>query len=105
MPAATVIKLGDIDYPLAPMNLKTMETHKDFLVLLMGQDFNVIGHIPQFKALLKDALTRTNPGISDEAIENGVDMGNIPDIVKALFEVSGFTAKSGEAKPGKVSQK
>ena len=104
MPAASKIKLGDLEYALAPMNLKTMETHKDFLVELMGQNFNVIGHIPQFRALLKDALMRTSPDISEEVIENGVDMGNIPDIVKALFEVSGFAAKSGEPKQGKVSR-
>lgn len=104
MPAATKIKIGDREYELAPMNLKTMSAHKEFLKELMSRDFDVIENIPRFQALVKDALSRTVPDITDAEIESGVDMGNIPDITTALFQVSGFVSKAGETKPGKVSK-
>ena len=103
MPAGTKIVLGEREYLLAPMNIKTMKTHQELICQMTKPGFDVMDHLDAFTSLVQGAIQRTVPDISLEEIEESVDIGNIPALMEALFRASGFVAQSGELAPGKVS--
>ena len=103
MPAGTKIILGDREYLLAPMNIKTMKVHQDLIGQMTKPGFDVMAQLDSFTALVQAAIQRTVPDITIEEIENNVDIGNIPALMEALFRSSGFVAQAGEMAPGKVS--
>ena len=103
MPAGTKIVLGEREYLLAPMNIKTMKAHQELISQMTKRGFDVMAQLDSFTALVQAALQRTVPDITIDEIENNVDMGNIPALMEALFRASGFVAKAGEQAPGKVS--
>ena len=103
MPAGTKIQLGDREYLLAPMNIKTMKAHQDLISQMSKPSFDVMGQLDSFAALVQAAIQRTVPDVTLDEIEANVDMGNIPALMEALFRVSGFVAPAGELAPGKVS--
>lgn len=103
MPAGTKILLGDREYLLAPMNIKTMKANQDLISQMTKPGFDVMGQLDAFTALFQAAIQRTVPDITLEEIEENVDMGNIPALMEALFRASGFVASAGEMAPGKVS--
>lgn len=103
MPVGTKIQLGEREYLLAPMNIKTMKAHQNLIVQMTTPGFNVIDQLDAFTTLVQAAIQRTAPSITLEEVEENVDMGNIPALMEALFRSSGFVAPSGELAPGKVS--
>ena len=103
MPAGTKIQLGEREYLLAPMNIKTMKAHKDVISCMTKPGFDVMDYLDSFTALVHAAIQRTVPEITLDDIEEHVDIGNIPALTEALFLASGFVASAGEMAPGKVS--
>ena len=56
MPAGTKIQLGDREYLLAPMNIKTMKAHQDLISQMSKPSFDVMGQLDSFAALVQAAI-------------------------------------------------
>ena len=100
MPSGTKISLGDREYFIAPMNIKTMKAHQELISAMTKPGFDVMEQLDAFAELVRAALSRTVPSITLDEVQEGVDMGNIPLLMEALFKASGFESKAGEMAPG-----
>ena len=103
MSRPTKVMLGDQEYLLAPMNLAVMEQYQELITEMTKPNFNIVGRANEFAELLHVALQRKSPDILLADVKREVDMGNMADMINALFSASGFVAAEGEARPGKVS--
>lgn len=99
------IKLSGEAYTLPPLNLTNVRKHEDFFKRVTrgeirldasSDDMLTLGSIVFF------ALKRNYPDITQEQVEDGIDLNNMVKVFAAVMTAQGFKdAAPGEA-PGEV---
>lgn len=99
----TLIKLGERQYLLPPLNAEAMEMHAEFLKQVIGKGIEqdrLVECLPAIADLVHCALRRNYPEIDIAEVKRNVDFGNLNGLITDLFKTSGFTESTGEATPG-----
>lgn len=90
----TVIELGDRRWVLPPANVATMEFHAEFFKgAAKGEvdNANALDQLPVIADIVYRALKRNYPDVTPELVKEHVDLGNMEELMGALFKSSGLT--------------
>lgn len=97
-----VVILGGISYVLPPLSLAAMEVmEKELAAFTGGTDGASIRTVVD---AVHSALKRNYPNIERQEVAEGLDLGNMGEVMEAVMDVSGLKRKSieAEAEAGKV---
>lgn len=91
------IKVGRRDLIVPPLNLKAVRKVEKLLPVLEGRSGEA-SFLDAAVEVLTLAIQRNYPDMTREDVEECVDLGNLPRLIEAVMNVSGFGPK-GQAAP------
>lgn len=96
------VKLGAAKYILAPLNVKALKNggkeRLDKLGAFRATEGQVVPTIEYFDdlcAALVDSLSRNYDGVTVEAVQDLLDLGNMAPVIRAIMGINGYN--KGEA--------
>lgn len=95
----TVITLGDKRYVMPPMNVATMELHKEFFKGVASGTVpieDMMDKLGIIADIVHRCLCRNYPDLKLELVQEHVDMGNMEELMGAVAKTSGLVLTTGE---------
>lgn len=94
----TVIELGGRKYVLPPMNVATMELHKEFFKrAAKGVDpEGAFDDLATIADMVHRSLKRNYPEVTLAEVQEHVDLANMHELMESVVKTSGLTRSTGE---------
>lgn len=86
------IRLGRRDFVVPPLNLRAVRKVEKLLPVLEGRPGEV-SFLDAAVEVLHLAILRNYPEVTRDEVEDMVDLGNLPRLIEAVMNVSGFGPK------------
>lgn len=92
----TVIDLGGQRWVLPPANVTTMQFHAEFFKsAAKGGELDAeaaFDQLPVIADIVYRSLKRNYPEVTEEQVQDAVDLGNMGELMQAVFQSSGLVS-------------
>lgn len=91
------VNVGGTEYTVPPFNLRVLRQHEEALNHKPEGNPSIVNEMERMVPPLLENLQRNYPELTREALEDGLDVVNYGELVRASYGRAGFVKSGGDA--------